>query len=154
MTRAPTAIRRRWRRCSRRAWRRRAGAGVERGSATLELALVFPVFLLLLLSAVQAGLYFYARAIALSAAQEGVDTARLQRHTLDQGATAARRSAVRASGGSLHHVAVTTSGSTPTTVRITVTGTAASLLPGLDWSVSQQAAGARERFTAPTLASP
>lgn len=153
MTSTPT-IRRRWRCCSRRGWRRRAGVGGERGSATLELALVFPVFLLLLVSAVQAGLYFYARAIALSAAQEGVDAARLQRHTLDQGVTAARRYAVRGGGGSLHHVAVHTSGSTPTTVRITVTGTAASLLPGLDWAVSQQAAGVRERFTTPTTASP
>lgn len=129
----------------------RVGGG-ERGSATLELAVAFPVFLLLLLAAVQAGLYFYARAIALSAAQQGVQTARLEHHTLDEGTTAARDYAAHAGGGSLHEIAVATTGSTATTVRITVTGAAPSLLPGIAWQVSQQAAGARERFT--TTAAP
>lgn len=131
---------------------RRAIVRDERGSATLELAILFPVFLLLLVAAVQGGLYFYARAIALSAAQEGVQAARLQQHTLDDGVTAAHGYAVRAGGGSLHDVAVDTAGSTATSVRITVTGTAPSLLPGIDWGVSQQAAGVRERFT--TVATP
>lgn len=131
---------------------RRRVAGGERGSATLELAVTFPVFLLLLLSAVQAGLYFYARAIALSAAQQGVQTARLEHHTLDRGTAAARAYAAHAGGGSLHQAAVATTGSTATTVRITVTGAAPSLLPGVAWRVSQQAAGARERFT--TAAAP
>jgi Flp pilus assembly protein TadG len=121
----------------------------ERGSATLELAIAFPVFLLLLISAVQGGLYFYARAIALSAAQEGVQAARLQSHTLDDGVTAARGYAVRAGGGSLRDVAVDTVGSTPTTVRITVSGTAPTLLPGWREGISQQAAGPRERYTSP-----
>lgn len=134
---------------SRRCRPRRADLGSERGSATLELAVVFPVFLLLLISAVQAGLYFYARAIALSAAQEGVQAARLQQHTVDDGVTAARSYAMHAGGGSLHAVVVDTTGSTATSVRITVTGTAPSLLPGIDLGVSQQAAGPVERFTAP-----
>lgn len=121
----------------------------ERGSVTLELAVVFPVFLLLLIAAVQAGLYFYARAIALTAAQQGVQAARLQQHTLDDGLAAARGYALHAGGGSLHHVAVDPAGSTATAVRITVTGTAVSLLPGVDWPVSQQAAGPRERYTSP-----
>jgi Flp pilus assembly protein TadG len=111
------------------------------------LAVAFPVFLLLLLAAVQAGLYFYARAIALSAAQQGVQAARLQQNSLHQGVTASRSYAAHAGGGSLRNVAVHTAGSTPTTVRITVTGAALSLLPGTNWRVSQQAAGARERFT-------
>lgn len=129
---------------------RRSGrrvTGGERGSATLELAVAFPVFLLLLIAAVQAALYFYARAIALTAAQQGVQAARLEHHTLEEGMTAAHGYAAHAGGGSLHDIAVATTGSTPVTVRITVTGTAPSLLPGITWNVSQQAAGARERFT-------
>lgn len=128
---------------------RRADLRSERGSATLELAVVFPVFLLLLIAAVQAGLYFYARAIALSAAQQGVQAARLQAHTLADGVAAAHGYAVHAGGGSLHDVAVDTTGSTATSVRITVTGTAPSLLPGTAWHISQQAAGPVERFTTP-----
>lgn len=136
-------------RSRRRRPRRRVDVRDERGSATLELAIVFPVFLLLLLVAVQAGLYFYARGIALAAAQQGVQAARVQSHTLADGVAAARGYAIYAGGGSLHGVAVDTAGSTPTAVRITVTGTVPSLLPGIDWSVSQRAAGPVERYTTP-----
>jgi Flp pilus assembly protein TadG len=128
-----------------------AGDG-ERGSATLELAVLFPIFLLLLAAAVQAGLYFYAREIALSAAQDGVQTARLQGAALAAGVTTARSDATTAGGGSLHDVAVVTTGTTGTTIRITVTGAALSIVPGWHWHLSQQAAGPKERFTPATPA--
>ncbi len=49
----------------------------ERGSAGLELAIVTPVLFVLLGTTVQVGLWYHARAIALSAAQEGVRAARV-----------------------------------------------------------------------------
>lgn len=53
--------------------RRVSGA---RGSSSLELAIVTPVLFLLIGTAVQVGLWFHARSIALSAAQEGARAAR------------------------------------------------------------------------------
>ena len=54
-----------------RRWRalRRAG---ERGALSLELALVFPIVLLLIFTGFQASTYFFGRSLALAAAQEGV----------------------------------------------------------------------------------
>ena len=46
--------------------------GGDRGSASLEIAILAPALLLLTFVVVQAGLWFYARNLALAAAQEGV----------------------------------------------------------------------------------
>src|SRR3712207_8131812 len=50
----------------------------ERGAASLELAVVFPVVLLLVMTLIQAALWFYARSVALGAAQEGAREGRVQ----------------------------------------------------------------------------
>lgn len=44
----------------------------DRGAATTELVIAFPAFLTMLLLVVQAGLYYHARNLASTAAQEGV----------------------------------------------------------------------------------
>src|SRR5215213_7585105 len=50
----------------------------ESGAASVELAVVFPVVLLLIMTLIQAALWFYARSIALGAAQEGAREGRVQ----------------------------------------------------------------------------
>lgn len=47
----------------------------DRGATTLELSLVFPIFLTLLFVVIQAGLYFHARNVASTAAQEAAAVA-------------------------------------------------------------------------------
>nr|WP_276611063.1 TadE/TadG family type IV pilus assembly protein [Kineococcus siccus] len=137
------------------AWRR-ADVGPDRGSASLELAFVAPVLLLLVFVGVQAGLWAYGRSVALASAREGVSQLRL---LPDPAAASAARPLVEA------HVEqfATTVGresllaprATSRTyldaagelrAEVTVTGSVVSLVPGLDLTTSQRAGGAVERF--------
>jgi len=121
----------------------------ERGSATLSLAIVFPVVLLLIFSAVQGGLYYYARSVALAAAEEGLRDARAEGGTSAAGAQRAQAFLADAGGASiLENPAVTTSRSA-TNTSVTVAGTAPSVLPGMSFTVSQTASGPIERVTVP-----
>lgn len=132
----------------RRRWHRLSG---DRGAVTVELAVVFPLFLVLLLSAVQAAMWWHARNIAIAAANEGMHAGR----QLDHGETDARQAALsftkRAGGDSVHDVTVSTGGSTDDVLRVEVSATATRVLPipGLDWHVTQSVAGEREKFTTP-----
>lgn len=126
---------------------RRRPRGRDAGSFSLELAVLFPAFLLIILVIVQAALYFFARSVASSAAQQGADTARLQGNTPGQGAAAAAGFVTGQGGGVLDHLAVSTTGSTPTQVQVTVTGRAAAIVPGLSLTVRQSATAPRERYT-------
>ena len=110
--------------------------------------IAFPVLLLLIFSLVQASLYFYARSLALAAAQEGVRGARAQSADLPDGAARARDFLAAAAGDSLLVPAVDTASSTPTRIRVRVTGRSLSVLPGVPGlPVAQEASGPKERFT-------
>ena len=133
----------------------RSNRNGESGSFTLELTVLFPVFLLLLLLIVQAALYFFARAVALSAAQEGAREARLQDHTLSQGSAAADRFATQQGNGVLTGTRVSTMDSTPTDVTIVVTGHPLAIIPGFGAITIRQAATApKERYTTATGTNP
>jgi Flp pilus assembly protein TadG len=125
----------------------RSGRDSDTGSFSLELAVLFPVFLLLVLLIVQAALYFFARSIASSAAQQGADTARLQGNTPADGASTATAFVTGQGGGILDDLAVTTTSSSPTQVSITVTGHALTIVPGVTFTIRQSATAPRERYT-------
>ena len=128
--------------------RHRPGAPDDTGSATLEIAIVGPVLLLLIFTIVQAALWFYARNLALAAAQEGVAAGRGYGSSASIGITRARSFLDRSAQDSLQSIAVSSSGSTTTQVRIQVSGRALSVLPGVPGiAVSQSAQGPVERFT-------
>lgn len=125
--------------------RRRAREG---GAATLELVIAFPVLLALIFTVVQASLYFHARSLALAAAQEGVRAARAEPGALGDGAARARAFLAATAGDALLGPAVSTAGSTPTRIRVRVTGRSLSVLPGVaGLPVAQAASGPKERFT-------
>jgi hypothetical protein len=105
---------------------------------------IFPAVMLLILTAVQAGLWWHARNVALAAAQQGVEVARGRDATLAQG-TAEARSFLNRAGESISGASVT--GATGLTVRIEVTGTVDTLVPGLKLPVDQHAEAAKERIT-------
>ncbi|TMQ92745.1 pilus assembly protein [Actinomadura soli] len=107
---------------------------------------MFPAVGLLFLVLVQAVLVSVARNVALSAAEEGLRVARARHGTAAQGQAAAARSA-RAEPV-LQAPAVTVSGTT--TITVHVTGSAPSILPGVDIGFTRTARGARERFTIDT----
>lgn len=126
----------------------RPRARAERGSATLELVIAFPVLLLVIFSVVQASLYFYARSLALAAAQEGVRAARAQTADLPDGLRETRAFLDATAGDSLLGATIDTTGSSGTRVRFRVTGRSLSVLPGVPGiPVAQEATGPKERFT-------
>lgn len=123
----------------------------EQGSVTLEIVIAVPVLLTAVLITLNAALWYHARNIALSAAQEGVRTARAHNANPTTSGSNALEFARDTGDGFLLSPAVDTSGTTGTTIVVRVSGKAVTLVPGLNLTVSQVARGTRERFTTPTL---
>jgi Flp pilus assembly protein TadG len=128
----------------------RTRARSDRGEESIQMAIVFPVVILLTITVVQASMWYYARNVALTAAREGVAAGRAYQASAGDGAARARDVLDRIADDSLRNPGVSTAGSSGTQVQVTVTGSAPSMLPGLSGlSVSQSASGARERWTTP-----
>ncbi|WP_308297021.1 MULTISPECIES: TadE/TadG family type IV pilus assembly protein [unclassified Streptomyces] len=128
---------------------RRSRLGDDRGDAAIEMAIVLPVVVLFSFMVVQAGVWYYAKQIALTAAREGVQAATAYQSSDAAGSARARSVLDRVAGDSLLAPGVSTVGSAER-VTVTVTGRAPSLLPGVDGiTISQSASGARERWTNP-----
>ncbi|MDX2565089.1 pilus assembly protein [Streptomyces sp. TX20-6-3] len=123
----------------------------DRGSSPIQVAILFPVVILLIFAIVQAFLAAYAHNVAQTAAREGVSAGRMYGAGPGDGAAKAR-SAVNALGGDiLVDSHVSTAGSTAARIRITVQGRAISLLPGMGgWPVTASASGPVERWTTAT----
>lgn len=120
----------------------------DRGSVSLEIAVLGPALLLLVFSVVQAGLWFYARSLALAAAQEGVNAARRYGADPVAGVVRAKAFLEAQAGDSLTNATATSEGSGTTLIRIQVTGRSLSVLPGVPGiEVTQSATGTVERFT-------
>src|SRR5947207_10985036 len=94
----------------------------DAGSESVGLAVLFPIVLLLILSALQGGLWWHAHAVAAQAAQAGVDAGRPVGATTTTAVEAARSFTARAGRGVLTDpkVAATV---TAETVQVTVSGT-------------------------------
>jgi Flp pilus assembly protein TadG len=124
--------------------------GQDRGSVTLEIVILFPALLLVILTAVHGALWYHARSLALAAAQEGVRAGRAEHATPTAGVDAAQSFLDRTASDSLSDITVTVVAEGPTEIRIRVTGTSLSVLPGVpSIHVTQEAHGPLERFTTP-----
>ena len=122
----------------------------ERGSVSLELAVVFPLVLLLIFGTVQGALYYHARNVALAAAQEGVVDARVETGSAGAGVTRAQDFLADAGGSRVLVNASVSSDQSATEVTVTVRGAAPSVLPGFGgFTLTQSASGPLERVTAP-----
>lgn len=99
------------------------------GAITLSYVIVFPVFLLGIMTIAQASVVYLAKQTALAAARHGADVARTAKTPPGAGAAAAVAFARSAGPGFLSGVSAR-SGATHTTVTITVSGRAPSLIPG------------------------
>lgn len=119
--------------------------GHERGSATVELAVLMPLLLATLFGGIQAGMVFHARHIAIAAAQEGARGASAYQASLPDGISTATTVATDWAGTTLTGLHVTGQ-RTATRVSITVQGTATSLLPGMTWPIEQTASLPVERL--------
>ncbi|MEW9532863.1 TadE family protein [Microbispora sp. NPDC049125] len=121
----------------------------DQGSITAEVMITLPAVMLTILVCMQLCLLFYAHSVALAAAQQGVRASRADGGSRTAGAGVARSYAERTAGGFLDSISAS-SGGDSTRVRVTVRGRALSLVPFLpSIQISQEAAGAVERFTTP-----
>ncbi|GAA2522946.1 TadE/TadG family type IV pilus assembly protein [Streptomyces longisporus] len=134
--------------CSGR-WRSRvARLRADRGAGSVEVAVLAVVVLMLVFTIIQVGLFYHARKVAQSAARQGVDTGRQFGSTPGDGVAQAQKFLDRF-GGSVRGAAVSSAGSTAQEIHITVTGHVATLVPGLEFEVTQDARGPIERWTTP-----
>ncbi|SNX88483.1 TadE-like protein [Streptomyces sp. TLI_55] len=121
----------------------------DRGDTSIQMAIIFPFVLLATVAVIQASMWYYARQIALTAAREGVSAARAYQAGPADGAAQARNVLGRTAGDSLNGYSVAAS-SSGERVRIQVSGTALSMIPGVPGlKVTQSASGPVERWTVP-----
>ncbi|MFE4413230.1 TadE/TadG family type IV pilus assembly protein [Streptomyces sp. NPDC056821] len=121
----------------------------DRGDTSIQMAIIFPFVLLATVAVIQASMWYYARQIALTAAREGATAARAYQSSPADGAAQARSVLERTAGDSLRGYSVSAS-SNGQRVRVQVSGTAMSMIPGVSGlRVTQSASGAVERWTVP-----
>ncbi|MFD6299713.1 TadE family protein [Streptomyces sp. NPDC060235] len=129
-------------------WRGRRWSD-DRGDTSIQMAIVFPFVLLATIAVIQASMWYFARQIALTAAREGAAAARAYQAGPGDGAARARDVLARTAGDSLAGYTVSAS-SDGQRVRVQVSGTAMSMIPGVaGLQVHQSASGAVERWTTP-----
>lgn len=125
----------------------------ERGEAMTQTVIVAPVLFLLIMTIIEFALVAHAQNVAEAAAQEGVAAAR--QFDADQSAGVTNATDALSSLGpdmlTERNVRVTRS---PTTVTVTVSGEALSLVPGLHPHISETSSGPIERYVAPQKAGP
>jgi Flp pilus assembly protein TadG len=136
--------------------RRRAhDLGRDAGASAIEMAFLAPMLLAAIFFAIQSGLWWYGRSVALSAAREGVSQLRL---APDAGTYAQIKGPVTANTEQFARAVGRESLLDPQAtpgydadagrVSMTVTGSVITLWPGPALTVTQQAFGQVERFQA------
>jgi len=118
----------------------------DSGMTTLEVAILFPAMLILVFGIAQTALWYMARTAALSAAQQGVNAGRTYGAAPGDGVSAAQDFLAAQVGDILTGGHARIAKSDRGTLRISVTGTSLSLIPGWKISVTQSAQGPKETF--------
>ncbi|WP_329105200.1 pilus assembly protein [Micromonospora sp. NBC_01699] len=120
----------------------------DRGASPVELAILLPVIFLLLMMSIQAGVYFLARAVALNAAQIGVNSTRTLAGDTEAGAEAKVLAYINAAPDWLVATSVDVNRNEAAGVATaTVEGSVLQVMPGFSFTVRQNARGPIERFT-------
>ncbi|MFC9624413.1 TadE family protein [Streptomyces sp. NPDC056930] len=123
--------------------------GDDRGDTAIQMAIIFPFVLLATVAVIQGSMWYYARQIALTAAREGATAARSYQASPADGSARAQDVLRRTAGDSLLGYSVS-AGSDGRRVRVQVSGTAQSMIPGVSGlRITQSASGPVERFTVP-----
>jgi hypothetical protein len=125
---------------------RREGAS-ERGSQTVEAIIVLPVLFVIFFVIVQGAVWLHAGNIAQASASSAYNSARLFDASAADGVAAG--SATAEQNGTVLSGAAVTVDRTATTVTVTVTGNAATLIPGWDTRVGRTVTGPVERWITP-----
>lgn len=124
----------------RRAWR-------DRGSSTTEVVIILPVGFLLILLAVQFGVWAHASHVAHAAAHAGIQTARAQDGTTQLAHQETAGMLHNLGGGGLLVAPTVTVDRDATTATVRVEGTAAAVVPGLHLPVRVELSGPVDQWT-------
>lgn len=128
--------------------RRRLRLRDDDGSVTIEAVIVYPALLAVVFVTIQAGLFYNGREMAISAAQVGVREAVIAGGDAGIAQDAAATWLAEQSAGALDDPAVSVPQADGQIVRVQVTGSVPSLVPGFGpWQITQQAAGPVEDWT-------
>lgn len=127
-----------------------AGTAAERGSSSVEFAILFPVIVVLLLAGPQLGMWYFAREAAEAAAQAGARAGSVEGAPAGEGQQAADAYLAQLGTGSMTSYSVTQD-DTATTVSIRMVASVPNVipLPGFSPTVDVTVEQARERFTTP-----
>jgi Flp pilus assembly protein TadG len=136
--------------------RRRRDADRESGVSAIEFVLLTPLLFFLIFATVQFALYFFARHVAIAAAQEGARVARAEaanpRENWSGDAKAEanvwinRLAPSLLSGSGVHTASAGTRGAEGWTVSVSVTATVPSLFPWANFAVTETSTGPVEQF--------
>ena len=122
----------------------------DRGIGTLQVLIMFPIVVIVINMAMQLAYDYYAKEVAMAAAEQGVQAARVTGNPAD-GVAAAKEYLHEHAGALLtNDTNIDTTGSTATQIRITVTGNPPMLMSPLALKavqVSQTAIGSVEIWT-------
>jgi Flp pilus assembly protein TadG len=116
------------------------------GALTLSYVVILPFVFVVVMTLVQASLWFLARNAALAAARQGADAARTFDASRAAGPAAALAFARQVGQGYLDEPQASDVGSSATTISITVSGHVPSFVPNLLLSVSETVQAPVERF--------
>jgi Flp pilus assembly protein TadG len=121
----------------------------DRGSAAIEFAITAVAVMAIMFAAIQAATWYWARSIALAAAQEGADAQRA--YNADPGDGLAKANAFIASTGDGLNDATVSITSDAEQIQVTVVGRCLSVIPGFCNTVPVSATvhGTIERVTSP-----
>ena len=122
-----------------------SGASRERGALALEIAIIMPALLLLLTLGWQMAYVAHAQNVAEAAAQEGAALSRTVGGTGEGGEQRAR-ARLTEYGGEMFTSYTATGSKSPEVASVTVEGNVKSIVPFLDFHVSETSTGPVERF--------
>lgn len=129
---------------------RRVTARPDAGGATAELVIAMPLLLFIIMFIVQAGVWMHATHITQAAATRAATTAAGYGATASAGRTAGNDTLAAIGSGVLGNPSVSVT-RTATEVRVEVSGTAQTVVPGIRWTAKAVVVRPVERFV-PDLA--
>lgn len=121
----------------------------DRGSAAVELAILFPLVVILLFAGVQGGMWYFAREAAQAAANAGARAAAVSDAPGGAGQQAAQSYLDQTAGQVGTATATETRNARQVTVTVTITVTQVIPLPGAEFTATVTVTRDRERFTTP-----
>jgi Flp pilus assembly protein TadG len=124
---------------------RRVATRPDAGGATVELVIAVPLLLFIVMFVIQAGVWMHATHVAQAAATRAANAAARYQSSSAAGQDAGKQTLAAIGSGVLKEPSVSVT-RTATEVRVEIVGTAATVVPGISWTVRATVVRPVERF--------